>query len=795
MSKQINISDSTTVIPSGYILGQNISESIDYPIANGYANSSSTTYSRFSLSNNTTGYIYYTFDLSQIPSTATITSITGNVKARVNNTSRVTNTVCQLYSGTTAKGSNVTFSSTDSSNVVSLSPGSSWTVSELENLRLRIGGSGSGGNQTKYIYFYGADITINYSLNGINYEIVSSNLSDDISSIDPEGLTEVFENTNYTLNIYGSSIDNIEVLDNGVDVTSQLVQNEINTNQSTVLGEYTLISGSFNTYNSGANYFPGLVGNGVDADKTTSNYYSGGSSTIAVFTYKLLFNDIPSNAIITRLYCQVNGHAESTSNNSEYMCVQLRSGNIELSEEINFKSIGTSNSTQTLEAITLPTVSQLEDLVLYCHLGYYGGALNGATCYIEYTLPGSNYYWTYNLNNVQSDHTIIIQNSIIEIPEEDPQYNYYPITISSINATTDPSKGTTRVVEGTNQTITIYPSESQITLVTDNGVDITSQLVTHGGDIPTPTVSNVSGADYGFTLNSYTGYYVSQNDNQDETAALCRVTFNLPVRCLVTIEFINYGEETYDFGVFGKIDTELSTNSWNSSGYTGDTTTDAGKEQLRCNTSEYNKSTTQTLNYEIPSGEHFIDIKYGKDQASSENNDTLQWKILSIEPLEPNNYYTYTLSNIQEEHSLIFIFGDVTYYFVNSSGTNCKLFPSGSLVQLPGDNYSLTIVPNNYNYTVTLKDNNVSVTPTRKEEEITKDGNTYTVVNYVYTLTNIQTTHNLIVTCTPSIVYYIKLNGTWEAAIDVLLKQDDRWGTLTNIENIFRDNLIFYKDI
>ena len=57
MSKQVNISDSITVIPSGYILGQNINESTDYPIANGYATSSNTTYSRFSLSNNATGYI------------------------------------------------------------------------------------------------------------------------------------------------------------------------------------------------------------------------------------------------------------------------------------------------------------------------------------------------------------------------------------------------------------------------------------------------------------------------------------------------------------------------------------------------------------------------------------------------------------------------------------------------------------------------------------------------------------------------------------------------------------------
>jgi hypothetical protein len=68
--------------------------------------------------------------------------------------------------------------------------------------------------------------------------------------------------------------------------------------------------------------------------------------------------DNPTNATITRVYCEVNGHAESTSNNNEYMCAQLISGTTNLSKELNFKNIGTSNSTQTLECTTIPTISQ-----------------------------------------------------------------------------------------------------------------------------------------------------------------------------------------------------------------------------------------------------------------------------------------------------------------------------------------------------------------------------------------------------------------------------------------------------
>ena len=189
-------------------------------------------------------------------------------------------------------------------------------------------------------------------------------------------------------------------------------------------------------------------------------------------------------------------------------------------------------------------------------------------------------------------------------------------------------------------TIEIYPTDPLVTLITDNGVDVSNQLVAHGGTISDPTVSTASGASYGFTLNQSTGYYVSNNTGVDKSAAVCRVDFDLPVRCLVTIQYINYAEATYDFGVFGNIDVALS-NNYYAAGSGGATITDASYK-FACNASSANTATAQTLTYEIESGEHFINIKYSKDDATASNNDTLQWKILSIEPLESNNYYTYT---------------------------------------------------------------------------------------------------------------------------------------------------------
>ena len=158
---------------------------------------------------------------------------------------------------------------------------------------------------------------------------------------------------------------------------------------SAVLGTYSLKSGGFN--GSGASYFQGLVGKGHTSTKTTTNYYSSSRNTQAVFQYAISFSNIPSNAVITGLYMIANGHAESTSNSNEYMCVQLKSGSTELSAKYNFKSHGTSNGDETVTATTLPTTAQLSNLVVEMTLGYYGGAINGVTVYLEYTVPNEIY--------------------------------------------------------------------------------------------------------------------------------------------------------------------------------------------------------------------------------------------------------------------------------------------------------------------------------------------------------------------------------------------------------------------
>ena len=91
MSRPISYTSAVTFIPNGY---ENVGSYAftSQTIANAYTDADSTTSNRMTLArtNNSTrtSQLYYNFDtsaLSQIPSTATITSVAANVKYYVNN--------------------------------------------------------------------------------------------------------------------------------------------------------------------------------------------------------------------------------------------------------------------------------------------------------------------------------------------------------------------------------------------------------------------------------------------------------------------------------------------------------------------------------------------------------------------------------------------------------------------------------------------------------------------------------------------------------------------------------------
>lgn len=776
------------LIPSAYTSSNSSYATVYSGEANMYNNTDHTSnYASLRGRNNSTTTAYYIFlrgfNFDDVPSNATVTSFEVKIRCYRNSYQR-TGDNYRLRLASTTNINNVipnSITSTEISttaNTITIPTGDlTWeTLSGYgDNFSIVIPLSSTASNRP-YIYVYGAEINVTYSTLPTYTVTATSN----VTGVDVSPATQtIVQGDSATIIIDTSDISDYVLTDNNTDVTSSVVYHHDeggSTTEDNVLGTYTLVSGSFN--GSGASYFQGLVGKGHTSSTTTSNYYSGGNGTIAVFTYDVSFHNIPENATIESCYAMVNGHAESTSQSSEYMCAQIRSGNTQLSSELNFKSVGTSNSTQTITCTTIPTIAQLGNLQLYCRLGYYGGALNGATVYVEYSTP-SGYYYTYTITNVVAAHTVVLDESTGPyIPDpEDPTKTYYSLTLSSINAATsingDLVNGTVRIEAGSNETIVISPTDPQLTLALDNGVDISSQLV-GGTPVNTYTVTTqVSGASYGFTLNTSTGYYVSTNNGVSKSASVARLNMDFESDCLVTIQYINYAEADYDYGMFGKLDTTVSTSGLTAgSGGSSPSDSTSNYQLAKCS----NSTSPQTISYTVPAGQHYIDIKYGKDDASDSGNDNLQWKVLSVEATSAGGDYTYTLTNINQKHSLIFIFGNVSYYFVTSVlGGAGRAFPDGQRVVLEGDNYKLNIVPDNYQATVTLTDNGVNVT-SQMEVATGQDKQGNTITSYKYELSNIQAAHTLSISIGGvSAKLYIKVSNAWVQYSKVFKKINGSW--------------------
>lgn len=117
------------------------------------AEDGTSTSNTYSSGSSVTGTADYTFDLSAIPSNATITSVSLQVKAHEENASRSKCTV-RAYAGSTAKGSLTTVNGTSNA-IYDVSVGS-WTRSELDEFVMRLSLGYYGG------LIAGATLTVEY---------------------------------------------------------------------------------------------------------------------------------------------------------------------------------------------------------------------------------------------------------------------------------------------------------------------------------------------------------------------------------------------------------------------------------------------------------------------------------------------------------------------------------------------------------------------------------------------------------------------------------------------------------
>lgn len=120
----------------GSVNGTRYQNTIGHSVANP---SSSTGSDYFSTSQGGSGstWIEYAFDFSDIPTNATITSVSVQVRGHAEDTSQSRQiATVQLYSGSTAKGSSIDFTSNSDANYT-LSDVGTWTATELHSAKLR----------------------------------------------------------------------------------------------------------------------------------------------------------------------------------------------------------------------------------------------------------------------------------------------------------------------------------------------------------------------------------------------------------------------------------------------------------------------------------------------------------------------------------------------------------------------------------------------------------------------------------------------------------------------------------
>lgn len=128
------------------------------------------------------------------------------------------------------------------------------------------------------------------------------------------------------------------------------------------------------------------------------------------------------------------------------------------------------------------------------------------------------------------------------------------------------------------------------------------------------TVSDISGASYGFSLNS-NGYYESQNKGIDNSYAICRVDFHGTDK--IIFDCINYAESSFDFGILSNIDNTLSLSN----------SEDSSTAVFKSFKGQQSPDIVSVIYEGIDSQEHFIYVKYKKDSSVNKDYDSLQFKI------------------------------------------------------------------------------------------------------------------------------------------------------------------------
>ena len=389
------------LVPSTYYLSNSSYLSVSNA-SNMYHNTDNTTYATVTNSRTSTSsyYIYIRgFNFDDIPSTAIVSSFTIKLKG---NYSGGYSQNMYLYDGTsTSMGSASSLSSTVYTREFTCNYSWEDIVAAGSDFGIRINCRRSSRNTTSYIYIYGAEIEVEYTI-PVSATVTSTLQGN--GTISPSGAYSTYEGAEYELTITPTNkSDTVTATKDGMDITSQLVAHGTGATV-TVTPEDVTTSG----IQSGSSYAEYAVGHSAESPSssgTSSNMYASSGST-GYAAYSFDFSAIPSNATIEDIEVRCYGHRESSTIDSTHVsqCI-IYSGSTAISEEVDFPS--TSNSIITLIPTDMPTRSELDNVTVRHYVGYYGGLVLGISFDVTYSTGTGIDHYTYTYT-VTGDATIAV---------------------------------------------------------------------------------------------------------------------------------------------------------------------------------------------------------------------------------------------------------------------------------------------------------------------------------------------------------------------------------------------------
>lgn len=401
------------LIPSTYYLSSTSYLSVSNA-ANMYADTDSDTYATVTNSRtSTTSYYIYLrgFDFDSIPDAAVVTGFRVLLKARESGVSTSSSYQPYLANGTSAiNGSCSAITTTESVHEFSGISADWETIKGYgDNFGIRINCRRASRNTTAYMYIYGAEIEVTYTVP--DPRTITSTLTGD-GTISPTGSQTYYDGDEYELTITPTDkTAAVTVTRDGADITDQLVAHGSEQTVSTAADDVT--TSGIQSGTSYAEYAVGHTAESPSSSGSSSNMYaSSGSTGYAAYSFDL--SAIPSGAVIESVEATCYGHRESSTIDSTHVSsVALYVNGSAVTDDVDFPS--TSNDTIAVTAEGL-TRAQLDSLTLRHFVGYYGGLVLGITLTVVYSTGSGLDHYTYTFT-VSGDSAIAVMIGSASGPE------------------------------------------------------------------------------------------------------------------------------------------------------------------------------------------------------------------------------------------------------------------------------------------------------------------------------------------------------------------------------------------